>query len=330
MPFSEVTFHGRWLLEPSAARASAPATSFSFAFEGRSLAVELEGEAQFRIEIDGVETGELRTRERNLYVVAQNLEAGLHQASIVKKTETELGCISLFRIQPEPVPRSPSEPNSRSRLEFIGDSYTVGFGNMARDPITGTAFTTTDATRSYGALTAQKLGADFQINAYSGRGLVQNYMGIAPRWNTPRLYEYALGGEAMLGNSPPWDFSRFSPDVVCLFIGINDWQGECCHPNPQLFDTAYADFLNILRTHYESPQFVLLSTDIYPQNCLSERVESVCAREISKGNRDVRHLYLETPRNAGLDFHPHFARHEQMAKALFQEIQSFSRKKIVL
>ena len=154
MPFSEVTFHGRWLLEPSAARASAPATSFSFAFEGRSLAVELEGEARFRIEIDGVETGELRTRERNLYVVAQNLEAGLHQASIVKKTETELGCISLFRIQPEPIPRSPSEPNSRSRLEFIGDSYTVGFGNMARDPITGTAFTTTDATRSYGAPTA--------------------------------------------------------------------------------------------------------------------------------------------------------------------------------
>ncbi|MCR5028473.1 MAG: hypothetical protein K6A31_04360 [Fibrobacter sp.] len=327
--FQNIIWEGRWALDSEKARTCAPAANFSFSFEGNSLDLEMEGEARFKVEIDGNEFPELLTRERKTYRVAEGLSLGVHTARIWKKTESEFGSIALYSTNPQPI-ASPSKStfahtsSGISQIEFIGDSYTVGFGNAARDPITGTPFTTTDASKNYGVLTAQKLGASFAINAYSGRGLVQNYMRIAPNWTIPKLYEYTLCGEAPLGNSPLWDFKRFDPQVVCLFIGINDWQGEGPHPEAKAFDSAYAEFLDKLRERYTQPQFVLISTEVYPVNYLPERVESVLAQELSRGNRDVSHLFLETPHNAGLDFHPNLQRHQQMANSLYLKIKDIS------
>jgi len=324
-----MTFEGRWALDKNQARTSAPAANFSFFFEGSILDIELEGEARFKIEIDHVEFPELLTRERKLYRIAENLSLGIHEARLWKKTETEFGSVALYRTCPEPISKLQTKISKSpiSQIEFIGDSYTVGFGNAARDPISGTPFTTTDSTQSYGALTAQKLGASFAINAYSGRGLIQNYMRIAPNWTIPKLYEYTLSGEAPLGNSPYWDFKAFDPQIVCLFIGINDWQGDCPHPDAKAFDHAYSAFLDNLRKRYTSPCFILLSTDTFPTNYLPERVESVFAKELGTGNRDVSHLFLETPHNAGLDFHPNIRRHQQMANALYLKIKDISDQK---
>ncbi len=321
--FADYTLNGRWAIEKDRARVSAPAGSIAFAFEGREASIELEGEARWLVEIDGQEAGTFLSRERNIYRIAKDLPEGIHRATVSKMTETELGSVSLYSVQADTV--KIQEPLSKPQIEFIGDSYTVGFGNMAKDPITGNAFSTTDATRSYGALLAKKLGASFAINAYSGRGLVQNFMGCAPRWTIPELYRFTLGGEAMLGNSPFWDFSRFSPETVCLFIGINDFQGEYPHPTDEAFDSAYAKFLDFLRKQYPKAQFILLSTEIFSVNRLPERIENIFAKEISRGNRDVFHLFLETPRNRGLDFHPSAERHRQMSDELYQKILNISR-----
>lgn len=329
MDFQNIIWEGRWALDSEKARTCAPAANFSFSFEGQSLDLEMEGEARFKVEIDGNELPELLTRERKLYHVAEGLSSGVHTARIWKKTESEYGSVALYSTSPAPTVSQSQNTSAHSQsgisqIEFIGDSYTVGFGNAARDPITGTSFTTTDASQSYGVLTAQKLGASFAINAYSGRGLVQNYMRMAPNWTIPKLYAYTLGGEAPLGSSPLWNFKQFDPQVVCLFVGINDWQGEGPHPEAKAFDSAYADFLDKLREHYTRPQFVLISTEVYPVNYLPERVETVLTQELSRGNRDVSHLFLETPHNAGLDFHPNLQRHQQMAESLYLKIKDIS------
>lgn len=237
---------------------------------------------------------------------------------MVKKTETEFGKCQIYEIRANAL-AAPPHREKQFRLEFIGDSYTVGFGNAAPDPFSGDALTTTDATLGYGALVAEKLNAECAINAYSGRGLVQNYMGVAPDWTIPRLLNYTLGGEAPRGNSPIWDFSKYIPDVVCLFVGINDWQGEYAHPEPEKFDAAYTLLLDSLRSHYDA-HFMLISTETFPENRLPERVESVFSRELSKGNRDVSHCFLETPRRLGLDFHPDLECHRRMAALLSQKI----------
>lgn len=322
--FEDFLFEGRWCVERDRARVSAPAASVSFAFEGTRASLELKGDARWKVELDGKETGELLSGRRNLYPVVSNAADGVHRLTLRKKTETELGNVSLYGARANLVPLPEDLFSKRPSLEFIGDSYTVGYGNAARDPITGNAFATTDASKSFGALLSQRLGATFAVNAYSGRGVVQNYMGIAPRWTIPNLYKYTLGGEAPLGTSPLWDFSGFLPKTVCLFIGINDFQGEGPHPQAQAFDTAYAEFLENLRGHYPGARFVLISTDIFPVNLLPERIESVFSRELSRGNRDVFHVHLETPHNAGLDFHPNLDRHKRMSDALYQKFLNIS------
>lgn len=311
----DIFFEGRWTVDSAGARTCAPAASFRFAFEGTFAEVELEGAARWKVSVDGREFPELLTGVRKMYRIGDFLDDARHEAVLSKKTETEFGCVHLHSVFAPAVFPSKVTPKP-FRFEFIGDSYTVGFGNMAESPVSGDAFSTTDATAGYGSLLAEKWNAELAVNAYSGRGLVQNYMGMAPRWTIPELIRWTLGGEAPLGNSPLWDFS-FIPDVVCLFLGINDWQGECPHPRPDAFDRAYAELLDFLRERYGGrPHFVLISTDVFPDNLLPERVESVFDKEISRGMRDVSTVFLDTERNSGLDFHPGLSRHRQMAAEL--------------
>lgn len=320
--FEDISFEGRWVVDRDGAKTSAPAGSFSFSFEGKNAYALIEGDARWKIRIDGEISKTFASHAKKPYPIAENLSDGLHRATVSKMTETELGSVTLCGIEAN-LAKSRGQKKSK-RIEFIGDSYTAGYGNTAESPISGNAFSTTDATQSYGALVADRLGAEFAVNAYSGRGLVRNFMGIAPRWPIPELYRFALGGEAALGTSPLWDFTRFSPQTVCVFVGINDFQGEGPHPNPAEFDNAYAGFLDFLREHNPQANLILLSTDVFPENPLPERVETVLAKELSKGNRDVSHLFLETPRNAGLDFHPDVERHRRMADALYQKILNIS------
>lgn len=313
--FRDVSFEGRWAVDSEGARACAPAASFRFAFEGTFAEVELEGRARWKVSVDGRELPELLTGDRGTLRIGNFSDDARHEAVFSKKTETEFGSVRLHSVS-APAVFLPKEISRPLRFEFIGDSYTVGFGNMAKSPISGDAFSTTDATCGYGSLLAEWWNAELAVNAYSGRGIVQNYMGMAPRWTIPELLRWTLGGEAPIGNSPLWDFS-FVPDIVCLFLGINDWQGTCPHPQPEAFDRAYAELLDFLRERYAGkPHFVLVSTDVFPDNLLPERVESVFDKEISRGMRDVSTVFLDTSRNSGLDFHPGFARHRQMAAEL--------------
>lgn len=276
----------------------------------------MEGLARWKVEIDGSEFPELLTAGRKLYPIAQNLAQGVHRIVLTKKTESEFGSVSLHSTSPEPLEAPPT--NKRPAFEFIGDSYTVGYGNAAKNPSAGRAFDTTDAGQSFGALLSEMCNANFAINAYSGRGVVQNFGGIAPAWTIPNLHDFTLGGE--VPNSPKWNFSEFSPDIVFLFMGINDFQGEGPHPHAELFDKTYLKFLDRLRFHYTSAHYILLSTKIFPNDILSERIETILAKDRAQGNRDSEHIFLETPNNSGLDFHPDIFRHKTLAKRLFQKI----------
>lgn len=326
MLFQNVLFDGRWDFSKGFPRTSVPAARFAFSFKGSNISLEMEGLARWKVELDGSELPELKTGPRQIYHPTQILSKGTHRIVLTKKTETEIGCVSLHEISPKPLEAKLPRPK-RPAFEFIGDSYTVGYGNTAANPFEGNAFETTDATQSYGAILSKMCGADFAINAYSGRGVVQNFGGIVPNWTIPKLYEWTLGSE--VPNSPRWNFADFSPDIVFLFMGINDFQGKGPHPGAAQFDTAYLEFLNRLRSRYTGARYILLSTEIFPENLLPERIEAVVSKDHAQGNRDASHLFLETPDSSGLDFHPAIFRHKTLATRLFQKISHVLNPKIL-
>ena len=164
--------------------------------------------------------------------------------------------------------------------------------------------------------------ADFQVNAFSGRGLVRNYDNIVPEWPVPRLYEYTVPGEAPgdLANgqadaSLRYDFDSFHPQVIVIFIGINDFQGNPPYADKGAFKKAYVGLLEKLRKAHPGVKFLLLSTKVWPNDDLTPTVKSIYDAEVAAGKRDLEFMTLQTA-NVALLGHPDIHSHEDMAKAI--------------
>src|SRR5581483_9468286 len=68
-------------------------------------------------------------------------------------------------------------PRRARQIEFIGDSYTVGYGNVSpsRTCTREEVHDRTDTQQAFGPLVARHYDADDRIVAYSGFGIVRNY-----------------------------------------------------------------------------------------------------------------------------------------------------------
>ena len=117
-----------------------------------------------------------------------------------------------------------AKPAARARqIEFIGDSLTAGYGNLSDHPrLLGERRVnrTTNTDLSFGALTAKALNADYQINAFSGRGMVRNYNGGEPGTSYRTYYDRAL----LHVDGDVWQNpGTWRPQLVVVGLGINDF-----------------------------------------------------------------------------------------------------------
>ncbi|MDV6332710.1 SGNH/GDSL hydrolase family protein [Asticcacaulis sp. 201] len=147
---------------------------------------------------------------------------GPHTVRVEKRSETQYatGQFQGFMAQPS---ASPSRLLPR-QIEFIGDSLTVGYGNTSAfsQCTTEQIFETTDAQQGFGPVTAKHFNADYQINAFSGLGMVRNYDGREhPKYRMPMLYERAIFDDPTPVRQPDWH-----PQVVVIGIGGNDFSTD--------------------------------------------------------------------------------------------------------
>lgn len=311
-----ISFSGRWLVVDEQAKTAAPGAGFQVSFKGSSIEVELEGEARWYVEIDGIKSS-LYTHKKEKHLLTKNLDSNTHTLRLFKKTESLDYFVALHSISTSHdghfIKWTSKSPR---RIEFIGDSFTVGYGNEALSPTDGDVFSKTNTTKSYAFLLGESLKADIQINAYSGRGLVQNYANHDPDWNIRSLYMHTLPSQALLKlHSPSWDFNSWHPQVIVIFVGINDFQGDFNHTPDSTFDDAYIELLDFLRQQHPGVQFLVLSTRVYPQDLLTPRVQNVLKMQKAKGFKDLTHMVLQTE-NTALDGHPNLFSHQNIANQI--------------
>lgn len=165
-----------------------------------------------------------------------------------------------------PTCRNPSDLN----LLIIGDSLTAAYGVDGSDPCTYSA-STQNFLHSYAYLTAQALGAELMTVAWSGKGVVRNYGDPNPTSVNPlpTYYNRTLAplpaekeGEAGLTSENYWDPSRYTPTVVLVMLGSNDYS-TTPNPSDEDFTNGLVDFLNIISTDYPS---ALLAAMCAPSN----------------------------------------------------------------
>ncbi len=290
-------------------RYSWPGVSFEGRFHGTGVGVVLDdADNDYDVQVDGATVATLVTPGRTVSWV-DGLADGVHRVRVVKRTESpwaagRFGGFVAARggvILPSPRAR-------RRQIEFIGDSYTAGYGNVSeiRDCSgTGGVHRNSNADLAFGALTARRLDADFQINAFSGRGMVRNYNGGEPGTDFRTYYDRAL----LNVEGDVWRRPRgWCPQVVVVGLGINDFStplnpGERWSTTAELvsaYESAYHGFLDELRARYGRGTFlVVAAARLWNTTALADATARIVEERGRRGDGRVSHWYYDDP---GLDF----------------------------
>jgi hypothetical protein len=322
----------------SAVQYTWPGTYFEGRFRGTGVGVVLnDSNNDYVIAVDGTTVATLVTPGQTTHWIRE-LADGDHTVRLAKRTESPWAAGEFGGLVPAGGGAILAKPAARSRqIEFIGDSWTAGYGNMStsRDCAgTGGVNRNSNADAAFGALTARGHNADYQINAWSGMGMVRNYNGQTPETTFRTYYETDLQA---LWNSTVWPVpSTWKPQVVVIGLGINDFStalnaGEKWPTIDALaadYRTAYLAFIDKLRTRYGAgTQIVLTYPDLsYMTTALADSIQQIVKTRQDGGDARVSSVYYDN--NAlgldllGCDWHPSQHDHQILATTLTRHIST--------
>ncbi|MFJ9147597.1 SGNH/GDSL hydrolase family protein [Streptomyces sp. NPDC102270] len=296
-------------------RYSWPGIYFEARFRGTGVGILLDDSVNdYDVQVDDRTAATLVSPGRTTAWV-RGLSDSEHRVRLVKRTESPWGegRFGGFVAAAGGAILAPP-PARRRQIEFIGDSYTAGYGNLSgtRDCSgNGGVDRNTDSDLSFGALTARHLGADYQINAFSGRGMVRNYNGSSPGTDFRTYYDRALLSVAGDVWQKP---AGWRPQVVVIGLGLNDFStplnpGERWSTEAELvtaYESAYHGFLDKLRARYGPRTFLVVSATGLGSTPFAETVERIARTRNARGDERVGHWYYDDTAldHLGCDWHP--------------------------
>ena len=292
------------------------------AFLGDSLTVDVdvtndrEGSTVFdvyvHVYIDGDTKGEFKVLTQGEYTLAEGLGEGIHTVRMLKASEIDRGKFTVNSFDAEEFLRIPEK--SDLKMEFIGDSITAGYGNIAvrKDGVMpGWSVDNSDSCVAYATLTAQKLNADFSVIALSGiclkaqkygpMTMVEMHTYVSNR--TKEVYTYDA-----------------DMDVVVLALGTNDAgyildDGHTDYRSQ--FPKDYAAFLRHLRSIYPDAYVVC----IYGMMGTRTPVDEGIKKALEEVNDAKMSYKTFTKNDAGAVGHPNAKAHIAYADQLTAYIQ---------
>jgi lysophospholipase L1-like esterase len=197
-----------------------PGVYFEAAFKGDRFFLKFNDTAnEYRLFVD--DTPFVRIAQPgNVVLEMRGLAQKRHHLRLEKVTESiaHVAEFDGFYVpkNARPLPR----PANKVQIEFIGDSGMAGYG-MRSDTRVCTKEEVrllTDTQSAYPAQAAKQLNADYQVNAYSGRGIVRNYNGEEPGLTLPSLYPFSLYDKSATYSDPDW-----KPKIIVVGLGANDF-----------------------------------------------------------------------------------------------------------
>ncbi|MBP5404863.1 MAG: hypothetical protein J6Y74_02835 [Clostridia bacterium] len=214
------TLQGRRYVRDGRLFLNASGASLFGRFRGRKLSFLLWSDyaekgrnAYVRLTVDGkTKRYRLPRGEKTLVV---SLSQGTHAFEIVKLTESTNNAFALASVETDGV-FLPKEEKAGLKLEFIGDSVTTGFGVLAKETYGEYKTKEQDFTKAFPYLTAKALGAAYCVTAAGGWPIYKSK--YAP-YAIPDFYENV----DLLRNETKWDFSSYTPDIVVVTLGTNDF-----------------------------------------------------------------------------------------------------------
>ena len=240
-----------------------PAVYFAARFQGDEVAFAFDDpNNNFNVLVDGRSVAVVRKPGTRSFSF-RDLGPGEHTVRVEKRSESQyaVGAFKGFFV-PAAEDALPAAKTERA-IEFIGDSLTVGYGNTSASPqcTPEELFEATDSQQSFGPLVAKHFAAAYQVNAFSGLGMVRNFDGRQhPKYRLPMLYPRALFDD------PTPDDTPWEPQIIVIGIGGNDFSSPVRADEPwgteekfvADYVKTYVAFMKDLRA--KNPRALLLMT----------------------------------------------------------------------
>ena len=244
-----------------------------------------------------------------------------HQVILQKRTEGEQGCTTIESFTTDGIFLQADPPKDRV-IEFIGDSYTCGYGTEASNKERFSP-ETENQNLTYACATARYFGAEHIVVAHSGYGIIRNYNGPLTEDHMPGRYLRTFD----LSPEPAWnpDNSCLKPDISVIYLGTNDFSTRM-QPAERAFVKNYILLLKEIKDFYG---------DNHPILCIAPKHDLLIFEYIKKavdtgGFQDVYLLGLgngihsDDGRDLGADSHPNHNGHLKIAHSVIPYISTIT------
>lgn len=256
-----------------------------------------------------------------LVILAEGLGKGEHEVILQKRTEGEQGRFTVHSFVTEGEILQ-SDGRKDRHIEFIGDSYTCGYGTESNDKNDPFLAETENCNLTYAAITARYFGADFNLVSHSGQGIARNYDNAGPGYHMPHRYKQTFNA----AKEPLWDASQaaYKPDVVVIYLGTNDFStGE--QPLEVNFRNNYIALLNRIKANYgEDIPILCMGSNANPY--LYDYIRSAVTVSGLKNIAfmTVSNFAHDYEGDLGASWHPNYKGHVKVASCMIPYISTLT------
>ncbi len=321
-------------------------------FVGSSISVEILhkniwGVHSLTYSIDG-KLGKIPMRDAQdgipvTHLLADSLDARSEHTLILYKQTDASHCLTIksFETDGQFLPASPAP---ELKLEFYGDSVTVGVCCEAddfvgcTDPV-GADCIYDNAWYSYAVQTALALHAQFHLVAQGGIALFDHtgYFSYPNTVGMESVYD-KLCYFPEAGEVTAWDFSRYIPDIVVFAIGQNDPHDPTLGTNSiDIHDAAvrerwingYQQLVHHVHANYpETTEYVFLLTLLMHDSGWDDAVAELTERLQREG---IAASHLKFKRcGIATHGHPRRSEHTEMASELTEYLRVLLKEKSMI
>ena len=250
----------------------------------------------------------------NEFVIAENLEDGIHTVKILKENQEQYNHIRWISVEIENGKLLSPAPAKSRKIQVFGDSITCASNNVNYpdnvDKGHGSKYE--NANNSYASHVARHFDAELEVFARSGLSAYNCFTSLDDPIYNKVSQTFPKNGE--------WNHDIYEPDLIIQFNWINDVVGKI-ERDGLTYDDIKAAYVNMFKTFREAHpgvSIIVMGNSSRPK--FTETINAAI-EEYGKDNDNSGIMVYESkipyPR------HPMYERHLEIAEELYPVIEEF-------
>ena len=318
-----------------------PGSSIKFVIKAKSISFKLSNfsvadtkhygnHANYYLLVDDLEPIKFACGSFDSTYTFSGYENTVHDIEIYKLTESHVGLATFGGLLLEENDTLIERKKiHQSKIEFIGNSITCGYGLEGKDQHCDFSPDTENNYLSYAAIASREINYSPTFLAWSGKGVLRNY-DMDSIHTLPPLYERSIPLQKQA-----WEFEKYpSPQIVVINLGTNDF----AHHNPDSikFIQAYCQLIFQIRHHHPNAKIVCIVSQMmnnsWPKgHFVRDTFTKYITQLVKELNQiEMKNIYIcelssQGNHGYGCDWHPSKKQHQVNG----DELATFLKNKVI-